>query len=423
VQPVVPVARTFKSIQEVVDSKLCSGCGACAYMQPSEIRMTDVRNEGLRPVTIEANRGMAIDTREALKVCPGIDLEHPDFTHDPSIERDLVDAWGPILSMWEGGASDDALRFAGSSGGAASALAVYALEQLDYELVLHVGADPNTPYTNRTVVSRSRDEVLSRSGSRYAPASPCELLQVIEEAGGPCLFIGKPCDVAAAQKARRHRPKLDQNLALTVAFFCAGTPSTEGTLALLETLGVPDVNDLAEVRYRGNGWPGRFVAKSRGDGPAYSCTYEESWGNVLSNHVQWRCRLCIDHTGEFADVAVGDPWYRSIEEGEMGSSLIVARTERGKRYVETAIRGGALTASEVDCDLLPRSQPNLLQTRGEVWGRMLGSRLVGARTPTYRRLPSFRFWLSVVPWRRKVRSVLGAMRRCVKKGIAFKSTF
>ena len=411
------MARTLKSIQEVVDSKLCSGCGACAYMQPDQIRMVDVRDEGLRPVS-----SSVADTTEALKACPGIELEHRNYD-DESIDRELVDAWGPILSMWEGNAADDELRYAGSSGGAASALAVHALENLGFELVLHVGADPEVPYTNRTVVSKNRDEVLSRSGSRYAPASPCELLNVIEEASGPCLFVGKPCDIAAAQKARRLRPKLDQNLAMTVAFFCAGTPSTNGTLALLDKLGVPDADDLNSVRYRGNGWPGRFVATAREDGATYSCTYEESWGEVLSSHVQWRCRLCIDHTGEFADISVGDPWYRSIREGEMGSSLIVARTGAGKRYVEGAVDLGAVSASPVDFDLLPKSQPNLLQTRGEVWGRMLGSRLAGARTPTYRRLPSFRFWLSEVPMERKVRSVLGAARRCVRKGIAFRAMF
>jgi coenzyme F420 hydrogenase subunit beta len=333
----------------------------------------------------------------------------------------LVDGWGPILSMWEGGAADGALRFAGSSGGAASALAVYALEELDFRLVLHVGADPDAPYLNRTVVSRTRAEVLSRTGSRYAPASPCEMLHAIEEADGPCLFIGKPCDVAAAQRARKYRPKLDRNLALTVAFFCAGTPSTNGTLALLRRLGVPDVDDLAGVRYRGNGWPGKFVATTRRDGATFSCTYEQSWGEVLSSHVQWRCRLCLDHTGEFADISVGDPWYREIREGEAGSSLIIARTEAGRRYITNAIESGAIDAIEVDSDLLPRSQPNLIQTRGEVWGRMLGSRLAGARTPSYRGLPSFRFWMSEVPFERKVRSVLGAARRCVRKGIAFKS--
>ena len=45
------MGSTFTSIQEVVDAKLCSGCGACAYMQPTEIRMVDVRDEGLRPVS------------------------------------------------------------------------------------------------------------------------------------------------------------------------------------------------------------------------------------------------------------------------------------------------------------------------------------------------------------------------------------
>jgi len=412
------VPRTLKSIQEVVDSKLCSGCGACAYMQPNEIRMVDVRDEGLRPAL-----SPGADTREALKACPGIELEHRDFKGQEPVEEGLADAWGPIFSMWEGGASDEQLRFAGSSGGAASGLAVHALENLGFALVLHVGADPDVPYTNRTVISRTRDEILSRTGSRYAPASPCEMLSVIEEADGPCLFIGKPCDVAAAQKARKHRPKLDRNLAMTVAFFCAGTPSTNGTLALLKKLGVPDVDKLSSVRYRGNGWPGRFVATESEGEPSYSCTYEQSWGEVLSSHVQWRCRLCIDHTGEFADIAVGDPWYRSIQEGEKGSSLIVARTQTGRRYVEGALEAGSVTASVVDPDLLPKSQPNLLQTRGEVWGRMLGSRLAGARTPTYRGLPSFRFWMSEVPLERKVRSVLGAARRCVRKGIAFRSVF
>ena len=415
--------RSFKSIQDVVDAKLCSGCGACAFMQPSQIRMVDVRDEGLRPVAVEDAGRLKIDTSEALKACPGIELQHPDFGSQPSIEHDLAAAWGPILSMWEGAASDNQLRFAGSSGGAASALAVYALEHLDFRLVLHVGADPDAPYTNRTVASRTRDEVLSRSGSRYAPASPCELLDLIENAGGPCLFIGKPCDVAAAQKARKHRPDLDRNLALTVAFFCAGTPSTSGTLKLLESLGVPDVDGLSEVRYRGNGWPGSFVAKARDGEATYSCTYEQSWGEVLSSHVQWRCKLCLDHTGEFADIAVGDPWYRPIQEGEMGSSLIVARTDVGKRFVETAVQDGALTASRVDPELLPKSQPNLLRTRGEVWGRLLGARLSGARTPTYGGLPSFRFWLSEVPLPSKVRSVLGAMRRSIRQKIAFKSMF
>lgn len=208
-----------------------------------------------------------------------------------------------------------------------------------------------------------------------------------------------------------------------MAFFCAGTPSTNGTLELLKSLGVPNVDDLCELRYRGNGWPGDFVAKTREDGSTYSCNYDHSWRDVLSKHVQWRCKLCLDHTGEFADIAVGDPWYRPIEEGEDGSSLVVARTSIGKQSVEAAIAAGFLAASRVDPSLLPKSQPNLLRNRGEVWGRLLGARLVGTRTPNYQGLPSFNHWLSEVPLSRKLRSILGSMRRCMRQGIAFKSLF
>lgn len=417
------MARGLESVQDVVDAKLCSGCGACAFVQPRDIRMVDVPTDGLRPRITPGVDGRVPSTHEALAVCPGIHLEHASFDGDPPVAQEMVGAWGPIRGMWEGAAADDEVRFAGSSGGVASALAIHGLERLGYRLVLHIGADPQKPYLNRTVASRTRNEVLSRTGSRYAPASPCDSLDLIEEADGPCIFIGKPCDVAAAQKARRLRPKLDKNLALTVAFFCAGTPSTGGTLEVLRRLGISDPDDVSEVRYRGNGWPGKFVAKSRSSGEIRACTYEESWGDVLSDHVQWRCKLCLDHTGEFADISVGDPWYRTIQPGEPGSSLIIARTTTGVAYIERALRDESIVASIADHQILPQSQPNLLRTRGAVWGRMLGARLCGARVPRYRGLHSFGLFVSQLSLGSKVRAVLGAMRRSLRQGIAFKAPF
>jgi coenzyme F420 hydrogenase subunit beta len=78
-----------------------------------------------------------------------------------------------------------------------------------------------------------------------------------------------------------------------------------------------DPSDLAQLRYRGNGWPGDATAQTRG-GHRSRLSYADSWGSILTKHVQWRCRVCLDHTGEFADIAVGDPWYRAIPPGEFG---------------------------------------------------------------------------------------------------------
>ena len=119
-----------------------------------------------------------------------------------------------MLELWEGAASDAELRFAGSSGGAASALALYGIERGGQHGVLHIDARDDVPWLNRTRLSRSRAELLAATGSRYAPASPCDGLSEVEAAPAPCVFIGKPCDVAATWKARRKRPALDEKLGI-----------------------------------------------------------------------------------------------------------------------------------------------------------------------------------------------------------------
>jgi len=209
------------------------------------------------------------------------------------------------------------------------------------------------------------------------------------------VFIGKPCDVAAAQILRQLRPELDAKLGLTIGFFCAGTPSTRGTLELLKRAGVSDPATVRSLRYRGNGWPGMWRVEWEEDDGVHvkEMTYADSWG-FLQKYRQWRCYICPDHTGEFADVSVGDPWYRQVEPGEAGSSLIVARTERGRRIIEEAIAAGYLVAQVVPAERLPQSQPNLLKTRGSLWARLWTLRLLGAGVLAYRGFGMFRYWWS-----------------------------
>ena len=332
---------------------------------------------------------------DAMKVCPGIRLAHTFDRSSPAYKRELMDGWGPVLEVWEGHAGDAAIRWAGSSGGAVTALALYCLEREGMHGVLHTGAREDVPYLNQTVMSRSREELLSRTGSRYAPSSPCDGLQQIMDAPQPCVFIGKPCDVAAAQNLRRLRPELDAKLGLTIGFFCAGTPSTRGTLELLKRAGVSDPATVRSLRYRGNGWPGMWRVEWEEDDGVHvkEMTYADSWG-FLQKYRQWRCYICPDHTGEFADVSVGDPWYRQVEPGEAGSSLIVARTERGRRIIEEAIAAGYLVAQVVPAERLPQSQPNLLKTRGSLWARLWTLRLLGAGVLAYRGFGMFRYWWS-----------------------------
>lgn len=398
-----------RTIRDVAERNLCTGCGVCAYLEPDSWRMVDTLDQGRRPLAIAEINGRSTS---ALQACPGARVAHEDdqvADHMP----ELGAMWGPVLEMWEGYASDSQVRYQASSGGAITAIALYCLEVRGMHGVLHTSARQDLPFLNRTVLSRSRAELLAGAGSRYAPASPCERLDLIEHASAECVFVGKPCDVAGAVSAAQQRPRLEANLGLTIAFFCAGTPTTAGTLATIRAAGMqPD--EVAAVRYRGHGWPGRFTVTSR-TGEERSLSYEQSWGEILQTHRQWRCMICPDHTGEFADISVGDPWYRSIEPGEPGRSLVIARTPLGRAVVRGAMEAGFLTLEPAPASILPNSQPNLVLTRGAVWGRTATMRAFGLPAPRTRRMPTFPTWWSALSAEQKLRSFSGTARRILRR--------
>jgi coenzyme F420 hydrogenase subunit beta len=410
------MGRGITSITDVAERQLCTGCGICAFVQPNDIQMVDDLDAGRRPLVRQVG-GAEPSTVGALKFCPGVGLEAEPTP--PGHRDELGHVWGPVLEVWEGYAGDAAVRFAASSGGAATALALHTIEQGDAHGVLHIRARRDQPLLNETVLSTSRSELLEATGSRYAPASPCDRLDLVEAAPGRSVFIGKPCDVAAVAKLRRERPVLDDKLALTVAIFCAGTPTLRGTHQMLARMGIDDPAQVVGLRYRGNGWPGVVEARVRTEREVVTreLSYEDAWGGVLQRHRQWRCYVCPDHTGEFADISVGDPWYRPLVSGEHGQSLIIVRSERGRQALAEAVASGAIVAQRVSTDLLPASQPNLLKVRGAVWGRVVVSRLFGVPAPRFKGMPMFGTWLRKLAWREKLRSTVGSVRRIRRRGL------
>lgn len=328
--------------------------------------------------------------------------------------------WGNVLEIWEGHAADAELRWRGSSGGVVSALAAFALESGIAGGAVHVRQDAANALINETVISHSRDGLVAAAGSRYSPASPCERLDDIASATQPLVFIGKPCDIQAASAAADRHPAIANNIALSISIFCAGTPSTNGTRALVAALGVPTEAKVTSLRFRGHGWPGRMVAQyTTGDGESHvsrTLSYEEGWGDILQKHRQWRCHLCADHTGEFGDLSVGDPWDKPRGSStEQGSSLIVVRTARGRAILSKAISAGAIVASPRPLNALASAQPNLVRTRRILFGRLTGLRILGLAAPRYNGWALANLWLTRTNLRDKFGSVLGTVRRALRR--------
>jgi coenzyme F420 hydrogenase subunit beta len=401
-----PITRT-------VATNLCTGCGLCAGAFPASIRMVEDPVNGRRPV-VAATPAARADAQQAARLCAGAGA---DFTRLPRADETDA-AWGPILATYEGWAADDEIRHRGSSGGAVTALTLFALTQGTVSGVAHVTARADDPRRNETVRSTDRAGLLRGAGSRYAQASPGEILPAVIAAEGPTAFVGKPCDVASMAKLRDDSADMAARLPLLIAIFCAGAPNLQATDRLLNRLGVPADAKLTDLRYRGDGWPGLMAARytdAQGQPQeTLGISYAKGWGEVLQSERRWRCRICADHTGAFADISVGDPWHNPPAGDTVpGRSLIIARTPAGLALIKAAIAAGAIIAEPRDRDIIDAAQPNLRQAHGAAWGRRLAMRLSGMPVPQDRGAGLFSLWTGL-PLRDKVQSVAGALKRILR---------
>lgn len=401
----------FVNVQDISKWRLCVGCGACAYICPEKnITLSNILQEGIRP-RIDENRCKKCG--ECLKVCPGFAVEQSCREDNDGVMADLIMGWGQILEVWEGYAADPEIRYHGSSGGLASALALYCIEKAGMSGLLHIGPNRHEPLRNKTIFSTSKNEILSRTGSRYSPASPCDSLDRVESAPEQGVFIGKPCDVAGLRKAQELKQELNKKTGLVIGIFCAGTPSMKGTLALLEKNNI-NPEDVEEIRYRGKGWPGKFAVRMKGEeNPREIMTYMDAWGFV-QKYRPYRCYLCPDGTSELADISCGDPWYRQIKDSEQGYSMALIRTERGRQMLQGAMKDGYVNVERAKPQILTASQQNLLVKRGAIWGRLFTMKAFGIPVPQMQGFSLFKNWLTL-SMKEKTSSILGTAKRIMQR--------
>ena len=230
-------------------------------------------------------------------------------------------------------------------------------------------------------------------------------------------FVGKPCDVSALRALSRRDKRVAARFPIILSFFCAGVSSETGAQEILQDMGVGS-DEVAAFRYRGLGWPGMARA-TLSDGTERTMSYHESWGRILSRHVQHRCKICADGTGNLADLVCADAW-RADDEGyplfeeEDGVSLILARTAMGQSILEAAESGGALACEPFEMERLAGIQPGQRRRRRALAARLAGQLCAGRPIPRYR-------GLSVIAAARQnsfadnLRNFIGTMRRVLMR--------
>jgi coenzyme F420 hydrogenase subunit beta len=388
----------MQSIKQVLSNDLCSGCGLCTDQNDKMIM--DAKGF-LRPE--------ATNQHFNIEHCPGYLVQH--FNHEA--EYDLK--WGPILNLFEGFSTDEGIRRAGSSGGVLSGILIKLLKDKTVDKVIQVGVSETDPIKNITKIIDNPDDILINAGSRYSPSSPLDIISTLIHDNFTYAIVAKPCDIAALRSFMNEKKEYKKKFKYLLSFMCAGVPSEEGTNDILKKLDIKK-EDLIKFRYRGDGWPGLTVAETK-SGDKSSMSYNDSWGNILNKHLQKRCKLCADGTGEAADLVCADAWhesdngYPSFEEAE-GKSLIIVRTRAGENLFN-AMKDD-VEYSDYDIDNLDKIQPYQMKRKMSMAARLFALKTLRLDTPKYKGHNLFLLSLNY-PFKTLVRTYFATLRRIIQK--------
>lgn len=373
---------SFK-IRKIIDSSLCLGCGLCeAIAQSSSIHMHLADNGFYEPI-VEGDIPLSVQS-ELNKLCPGIRIDCIDTNNT---------FCGKVEAAYEGWTENSSIRKAGSSGGVITALASYLLSTNQITGVLHVGIHEGHYLYNELKVSRTVDDVLSCASSRYAPALMFDKINdILSNPDEQFLFIGKPCDVMTLRKYTKLHSEYESCIKYWISLVCAGMPSYNATQKLINQAN--DRSPVISLKYRGDGWPGDFKVQFA-DGKTFRCSYDDSWGKVLGRDVRFRCKICPDGIGQYADIVVGDAWYTKdgypdFTERE-GRSFILIRNKRGVELVENAKEVGILSLTSLDICNLKQMQPFQYQRLRTAFYKLIPAYIITGGLLKIRRLKLLRF--------------------------------
>lgn len=342
-------------VEKICRYKACLGCGLCVD-EKSKQKMELYTDGYYHP------SDKALIDPDFKKFCPGFGIYQK---HKKKTKQEIL--YGPIVSpVVCGHATNKTINYQASSGGIITALCIHLLKNGLVDGILQVRQSHKDPTRTEPHLSSTIEDVLECMGSRYAPCSLFEHLREYLSTGKRLAVVGKPCDIAALKQYMAVYPEKTCNILYTFSMMCMGLPSHKATLEMTEYLGV-DPQTIRNIRYRGFGWPGKAVVESQ-DGTKKECTYIQSWGAILGRDTLFRCKLCPNGFGEFADISCGDAWYckngnPSFNNDEAGRSFIFIRSDKGKELVEQAIADGAIVVEPYDMKEMPFIQKSQYQRK------------------------------------------------------------
>jgi coenzyme F420 hydrogenase subunit beta len=317
-----------------------------------------------------------------VEVCPGHEVNFAALNEAAFGRQPDDKLLGNYFGCYTGHATDENVRYNSSSGGMVSALLIYALENGIINGALVTRMNPAKPLEPQPFIARTKEEILSASGSKYCfvPAN-IALAEILKaEESEKFAMVGLPCHMHGLRKAELSNKKLRERVALRVGLFCSNTNVFQMTEYIIGKQKIK-LDQVSKLDYRGNGWPGEMRIQFGGN-KERKIPYEDyikyhQFGFFTTR----RCTLCSDLTSEFADISFGDAWLeKGKDKAQSGLSMAIVRSDSGQEVFTQALQGKSIRATDYEPSKALRSAGN---KRANLAARKKLNKLIGKPTPEY----------------------------------------
>lgn len=398
--------KNNKTIEDVANNDLCTGCGTCVGICPnSAIWMIKDDSKGIYSPKI--NNEICDQCGLCFEVCPGHSVDFMGLNLEIFGKEPEDVSIGSYLDCYIGHATDYDVRYSSASGGIVTQLLIFALEEgiIDGALVTRMSKE--NPLEPEPFIARTREEIIEASKSKYCPVPANIALKEIlrSDEGEKFAVVGLPCHIHGIRKAEMLNMKLKEKIVLHFGIVCGHAPNFRGTEFLLQKRNIRK-NDVIKIDYRGEGWPSGHGYGRRGgvsiklkNGVSKYVPYSSAWSIIGSSYFYpIRCTLCCDKFCELADIAFCDAWLPELADDEIGKSIIISKNKISDNILQKALSNKKIKLDEI-------SSNKVLEATGvgfkknTLKARMFLFRMCGKKIPTYNSKllePSFRAYFDSV---------------------------
>jgi coenzyme F420 hydrogenase subunit beta len=365
-----PNSEVENLFDTVVKGGYCVGCGACAMVSGSSIKM-DLDSHGQFVARINTDETGSSSGVSVQTVCP---FSNESLNED-ELSKELFGKTakhhkkiGYYLSTYAGYVNEGDFRSRGSSGGMATWVISKLLSEDLIDGVIHVHQRQPTENDSRLFqyqLSTTLEQIQNGAKSRYYPIELSQVLEIVRERPGRYAIVGIPCFIKAVRLLTRQDPILAERIKFCIGLVCGHLKSKYFADMFAWQCEIQP-NSLTAFDFRRK-IPGKqasdYGIEATGiDQNGQSAThtgairnlYGADWG--LGFFKYKACDYCDDVMAETADIVVGDAWLPQYIRDSQGTNVVVVRHPLIHQLIEKAISDGQLKFDHISVNKIVKSQ-------------------------------------------------------------------